>query len=116
MRRLTAAIGVRAYTDEARDENGDYTSGWADPVSVPVYAIAPTTSTEPGDPNRTSVITGWTVFAPIGTRIGPHDRVDLPGVDGVCEVVGEVARWDRNPHVTTTRQRGIVATVRRVDG
>ena len=43
-----------------------------------------------------------------------NDRVEHAGL--VWTVVGDVARWDNNPHFARTRQRGIVVNLDRTEG
>lgn len=117
MRSATQVITlIHQPTAPTQDANGDDVYG--DPVAqqVEVYGIAPSSSTEPGDPNRSSVVTGWDIYAPVGVVVGPHDHVRLPGVDDLCEIVGEPAVWDHNPHLSVLGSRGVVLKVRRVNG
>ena len=118
MRNTAREIVVHTKSDTpTRDEAGDYVYTWAQ-RTVQVYGIAPAASTEPGDANRSAVVTGWDVYAPPGVRIGPHDRVQLPHLpaDQLCEVDGEPAIWDHNPHGTLLGNVGVVIKLKRVNG
>lgn len=116
IRQLAATIEVGAYerTDE-RDEAGDYIARFVS-RSVRVYAIAPSTSDEPEERNRTSVVTAWDIYAPPGTRVGPHDVVRIPDVAGDLQVKGEPAIWETNPYGTPMGNLGVVLKVGRADG
>lgn len=84
--------------------------------SWPVYSVAPGTTQEPTEDNRTPVVTGLAVYAPVdGPRPTAADDVEVPGV-GTFAVEGDVQTWDHNPHVATTRQHGLVITLERKTG
>lgn len=113
---LAASIEVGKYTlTGERDEAGDFIEGFV-VRTVKVYGIAPSSSDEPEDRNRSAVVTAWDIYAPRGTRIGPHDTVRLPGVEGDCQVVGEPALWEHNPYGTTMGNFGVVVKVEKADG
>ena len=115
MRRITQTLTIRRLVVGAVDEFGDDVVEHSEPVDWPVFAVSPRTSVEPGDPNRSLIVSGLQVFAPAdGPEPGPHDLVDHAA--DVWQVVGEVARWDRNPHFARTSQRGIVVDLERVTG
>lgn len=113
---LAAEIEVGQYTQTGeRDEAGDFIEGYVS-RKVGVYGIAPSTSEEPEARNRSAVVTAWDIYAPPGTRIGPHDVVRLPGVEGDCQVVGEPAIWEHNPYGSTMGSFGVVVKVEKADG
>lgn len=93
-----------------RDEMGDEQRGTGDPVPLPVTSIYPRTSAESEGPNRNGVTTGMTVLAPEGTRLSPHDEVELPGYPGRWQVSGEIAIWDARSN--PVRRRGFTNGMR----
>jgi hypothetical protein len=60
-------------------------------VDVLVYAISPRQSSEEDESGRRLVISGLTVYAPLGVSVGPHDRVVVDDV--TYEVEGEPGVW-----------------------
>ena len=100
---------------------------YGNPVDVPfveweqvpwdVYAVSPQTREEDfGADGRESVNSWIRVYAPIdGACPEPDDRVTVPslGDAGAFEVLGEVARWEKNPHVAITRHKGIIVRLGR---
>ena len=116
IRQLAATIEVGAYerTDE-RDEAGDYITRFVS-RSVKVYGIAPSSSDEPEERNRSSVVTAWDIYAPPGTRVGPHDVVRIPDVAGDLQVKGEPAIWEMSPYGTPMGNIGVVLKVEKADG
>lgn len=116
IRQFTATIEVGAYEQTTdRDEAGDFITRFVS-RSVDVYAIAPSGSDEPEERNRSSVVTAWDIYAPPGTRIGPHDIVRLPYVDGDLQVKGEPAIWEANPYGSPMGNIGVVVKVAKADG
>lgn len=113
---LAIEIEVGAYTlTDQRDEAGDFIEDFV-ARKVGVYGVAPSSSEEPEDRNRSAVVTAWDIYAPPGTRIGPHDVVRLPGVEGDCQVLGEPALWEHNPYGSPMGNFGVVVKVRKADG
>lgn len=103
-------VGVRAYIPGLIDAHGNEVSGWADPVEISVYAIAPRTSNEP-EPGRMEVYVGKSILAPPSANIGPHDHVVIDGVE--YEVEGEVGDWNTGPFSWSP---GISINLSRVEG
>lgn len=93
------------------DEMGDDVAIPGEPYTLVVDAIYPTTSTEPGDANRSLVVTGLTVLAPESARVGPHDELEIPDYEGRWGVVGEVAIFDERSN--PARRRGVLGRGRR---
>lgn len=119
-RRITATVQVeRRITGEERDRKGNPLYTFDPPTPVGVYAITPNVSTEPDEVGRpNAVVTGWTLYAPLDTRVSAYDRVTLPAGTRT-EVVGEVARWEKNPHTRVhrmLRNEGIAVTVEATKG
>lgn len=98
-------------TTTERDESGDFIEVPSPPRNLEVTSIYPRTSDEPGDPNRSSVITGMTILAPENTRISPHDEIEIPGYEGRWRVSGEIAIWDERSN--PVRRRGFRIGMRR---
>jgi hypothetical protein len=75
---------------------GDEKLDWTSPTRLPVdhVLVAPSIQTEPTEPNRNAVVTGWHIVSQPGQPfpVASRDRIELRG-GLVCEVVGEVAEW-----------------------
>lgn len=95
-RRTTQVLSLLSGTEGVEDRYGNKTSGFAAPVDLPVYGVAPNQSSEPDEPGRSRVLSGRTVYAPLSCPVKPHDRVVIAGE--MWEVVGEVGPWMLNPH------------------
>lgn len=108
-------IGHRIYTPGAEDDLGNAVDVWAAAVDLLVYSIAPTASladSEPTEPSRTAVLTGWSVLVPRGAALGPHDRYVIDGTEWDQE--GEVGDYTRGPFSNRVGQ--LVLNVKRVEG
>jgi hypothetical protein len=103
-------LGLKRRTTGTKDAHGNVIEGHADPVDWPVYAIAPSTSEEPGV-DRLAVTTGLSVLAPLSTVPGPLDRVVIDGEE--WEIDGEVANYTRGPFGFTP---GVVVSLKRAEG
>lgn len=88
-------IGVKSYVSGSVDRYNNPTESWSASVDVPVYGIAPTSSDEPFEVGRNAVITELSVLAPVGTAIGPKDRVVIDSDE--YEVDGDIADWSKGP-------------------
>ena len=55
--------------------------------------IAPSSTSDVNAGLRDGVETVVTVFAPAGTQIGPHERVQVPGRSGSFRTVGDLSDW-----------------------
>lgn len=95
------------------DRYGNAVPGYADPVDLPVFAVAPNQSDEPDEQGRSRVLSGRTVYAPIDCPVKPHDRVVIAG--DTWEVVGEVGPWQLNPHGLGAHE-GVQFNLERSDG
>jgi hypothetical protein len=104
-------IGVKRYADGAVDRHNNPTKTWLTAVDVEVYGIAPTSSDEPFEAGRNAVVTGLTVLAPVGTVIGPKDRVVIDSEE--YEVDGEIADWSKGPFSWSP---GIEIKLKRAEG
>ena len=119
-RRITAQVKVeRRSATETRNRHGNPVYEYGAPEPVGVYSIAPATSSESSETGRpNSVVTGWTIHAPLDTQVSAYDRITLP--DGTrTEVIGEVGRWERNPHAVASRllrNEGVQITVQSTKG
>ncbi len=118
MRVVTATLGIQRRVENDPDRYGNPAVSFAPSEPWPVYGVAPRGQgglSEPAEANRDLVVRGLTVFAPAdGPRPGALDRVEYRGE--VWQVAGDVAEWDRNPHVPHTTQRGVVVNLDRVEG
>lgn len=97
-------VTVHPVGDSDTDEMGDEITIPGVPYVLEVESIYPRTSEEPDDPNRSLVVTGMTILATEGTRLSPHDQIEIPSYEGLWDIVGEIAVWDdrSNP----VRRRG----------
>ena len=114
--RIPIEVSHRAETP-TKDRHGNPVYAYSGWETRRVYVIAPAARDEPseqeGRPN--AVLTGWNIYGPPTTSIGPYDRVRLP--DGtVTEVVGEPGVWANNPHSPTGRHEGVQVRVERSKG
>lgn len=80
-------------------------------VVVPGCGIEPRPSSEPTQDARNSVVSGFTLYMPAGTVIGPQNRVIVRG--NTYSVEGEAAEWV-SPF--TGWNPGVVVQVERVEG
>lgn len=115
-RRSTVNIGVKRFEAGALDAHNNPKRVWAEPTPTPVWLVAPSQREEPATQERPyTVQTVWDIYAPPDTEIGPYDRVILP--DGtICEVIGDIARWNHNPYQTGIPQRCVQFTVKHYQG
>lgn len=113
-RRFTVDVIVHPFTPDAdRDEQGNDVPGYGADVVVHGCSVAPASSTEPTEPGRSVVVTGWSISGPYDMPVTARDEITLP--NGVrCTVQGEVARWGPNPF--NGRAPGCQLTVQRVEG
>lgn len=94
------------------DRYGNPTFDWPLPgEELRNCGVAPRATDEPEEIARTPVYQGLTVFAPVGTVVGPHDRLIVRGE--VFEVVGEPGDW-RSPF--SGWRPGVVINVDRWEG
>lgn len=114
MRRVSEFVQVHRYQAGAVDRYGNPVPGWADPVSVGVFAVSPRESVEEDTVGRRPIITGLTVYAPLGTAVAARDRVTVDGA--LYDVEGEPAVWDANPHSSRRVHGGVQFNLRRVEG
>jgi hypothetical protein len=95
---------------------GDERLDWTSPTRVQVdhVLVAPSVQSEPGEPNRSAVVTGWHIVSQPGRSFPVHsrDRIQLPGGQ-ITEVMGEVAEW---PDPLTGRVDHYEVDVQRVTG
>jgi hypothetical protein len=94
-----------------RDRTGDRTADGAT-RTVPGCLVAPSSTADINAALREGVETVVTVFAPVGTRIGPHDRVTVPGRTGEFRTVGDSSDWSH----PSGWQPGVTIQLRKVTG
>lgn len=85
-------LGIKRYLEGAEDAHGNPVEGWGDVELVDVYAIAPTSSTEPSEAGRGAIIDGLTVLAPDDYDIDARDRAVYRGSEYSIE--GNLADWN----------------------
>lgn len=108
---MALTVTVHPAATSGVDEMGDDIEVPGEAYVREVVAIYPTTSSEPSDPNRSLVITGLTILASEGVRVGAHDELEVPGYEGRWGVVGEVAIFDERSN--PARRRGVLGRGRR---
>lgn len=93
--------------------SGDASLSWDNPTELNVSGVGvePRPSDEPVQNARHAVVSGFTLYFPTGTVIGPQNRVVVRG--GTYDVLGEAADW-RNPFTGWTP--GLVVQVERTAG
>ena len=94
MFQISEYVQRHVFVSGVDDAHGNPVEGWADPVSVGIYAFNPGTTSEPFIPGHDRVVTQPAVYAPVGTVFGPRDRVTVRGV--LYEVDGVPLEY-RNP-------------------
>lgn len=104
-------VTVHPVDTVGEDEMGDEVPVPGVPYVLEVDSIYPRTSEEPNDPNRSLVISGMTILAPEGTRLSPHDEIEIPDYEGLWRVVGEIGVYDARSN--PARRRGVLARGRR---
>lgn len=85
---LTAGTVTDAYGSESLT--------WDAPTEVGVTTLAPAEPRPSGEPlqdSRNAVTSGWTLYLPEATVVGPRNRVRVRGK--VYAVLGEPAAWTR---------------------
>jgi len=100
---VTAAIDADPYSGD------DATTG--SEVEVAGVGVEPRPSGEPTQDARNAVVSGFTLYMPITTLIGPENRVRVRGE--VYDVLGQPAVW-RSPF--TGWEPGVVVQCERTAG
>lgn len=108
---MALTVTVHPSATSGEDEMGDEIEIPGEPYELEVLSIYPSVSEEPSDPNRSSVITGLTILAPEGTRLSPHDEVEVPDYVGKWDIVGEIGIYDSRSN--PARRRGVLGRGRR---
>jgi hypothetical protein len=84
---LTPGTTVDAYSGRPEPD-------WAHATTRDVYTLAPPEprpSDEPVTDARNAVVSGWTLYLPIGSNVSPYERVRVRGQD--YPVQGQPAVW-----------------------
>lgn len=103
---------VTVVTPATEDDPYSGTAGTAgSSVEVPGCAVEPRPSAEPVQDARNAVTSGFTIYMPAGTEIGPQNRVQVRGE--TFGVLGEPAVW-RSP--LTGWEPGVVVQCERTEG
>jgi len=100
---------VTAATDADPYSGDDATTG--SEVEVSGVGVEPRPSGEPTQDARNAVTSGFTLYLPAGTVIGPQNRVEVRGA--TYDVLGEPAVW-RSPF--TGWEPGVVVQCERTSG
>jgi len=104
-------LGIKRYLEGATDAHGNPVEGWGPVEYVDVYAIAPTSSTEPFSSGREAVITGLTVLAPPGLELSAKDRAVIGDEEYTIE--GNLADWNTGPF---SFKPGVSINLKKVEG
>lgn len=107
-------VGVQEHVPGAFVDGYLEAESWGAAVVYEGCAVAPGAVAEVFEPNRDGAGVEFTVYFPPGARVGPRDRVVLPGHDEPFEVGGVARDWGRNPF--TGSPSGVVVEVGRFDG
>ena len=106
---------LRSPTTGGEDAHGNPVSGWGDPRSWDVHAIAPGASEEPRKPNRDLSVIAWTVYGPKGGEPGERDQVALPWAPSEWfDIEGRPDDWTHGPWNLPVA--GVVVELRRPEG
>lgn len=108
---MALTVTVHPAATSGVDEMGDDIEVPGEPYVLEVDAIYPTTSEEPGDTNRSLVVTRLTILAHESVRLGAHDELEIPDYTGRWGVAGEVAIFDERSN--PARRRGVLRRGRR---
>lgn len=100
---ITEATDADPYSGDAGTAGSE--------VDVPGVGVEPRPSDEPTQDARNAVVSGFTLYLPPGTEIGPQNRVQVRG--GTYSVLGEPAVW-RSPF--TGWEPGVVVQCERTEG
>lgn len=106
------SIGVRPYVPGPPDAHGNPTDSWGPPVAVPVHGVAPRLQETVEERRRWLMIEGLDVYAPAGTSVGVHDRVEWGGA--LYCVDGDIADWSYGPWVNPAA--GVVIHLKQARG
>jgi len=100
---VTSATDADPYSGDAGTTGSE--------VEVPGCGVEPRPSAEPTQDARNAVTSGFTLYLPAGTEIGPQNAVRVRG--GTFSVLGEPAVW-RSPF--TGWEPGVVVQCERTEG
>ena len=98
---LTSGVTVDAYS-------GESSPNWSDSTTRDIPLLAPPEprpSQEPVLDARNSVVSGWTLYMPIGSGVTSYERVRVRGID--YPVLAQPAVWgDKGEVVQVSRTEG----------
>lgn len=81
-------VMVRAHgVDQA-----DWSQDPVETVTVPGCSVQPGSGAD-DRVGRDSISSDWKVWAPLGTSVGPFDRVTVPGYPGYLAITGQPEHW-----------------------
>lgn len=92
---LLFTVGHRIYSAGAEDDWGNTVSGWADPVTKPVYGWGAPVTSEPKVAGHGRDVVEIELLVPPGFECSPRDRMVLDGDE--YEVIGGPEMYDHNP-------------------
>lgn len=100
-------IALHRHQLGTTDAHGNPTVTYSAPETLPVYGIAPTSTTEQATLGRDWATTStWDIYAPPGTKISAYDRVTLP--DGTeAQVLGESRIWKQTAFISALAVNGV---------
>jgi hypothetical protein len=93
------------------DVYGDREAGDPDRLTIDSAFVAPRHSNEVHDPGREAVVTGLTLFAPVGSDIVHTDQVEVDGV--LYDIDGDPGTWE---HPWTSWAAGMTAELTQATG
>lgn len=106
-------LQVKRYVASVKDEMGDTTTTYADPVEWWVRSVDPVSSREPNQPNRDMANIAYVVQADKTSAVPTYrDIVVVDGTD--YPVDGQPDDWTRGPWANPAA--GVSVYLRRVEG
>lgn len=94
--RHTLTVQIVPYQGDSEDEHGDILKSYGAPSSISGAIFAPGSASEADEATRDNLYEAGRLFLPVGTRIGPYDRV-ITAQSIEWEVEGEPSIWASNP-------------------
>src|SRR5690606_19679291 len=89
-------VQTRAYSEDGFDSRGRPVESWADPVEQGAYGWYAPESVEIAKAGAHEVTVTVVLLVPEEFRIGPHDKVIVPG-QGELDALGYVQDYNNGP-------------------